>query len=508
MSKVFELLKTFFRKRKPPKIDPFLEMVETYRQRANSWPTWQNTTGPRIGVLLTPWLSTAVPLFALECVEMLYRAGRTPVALFDATPVIKNPVPQRQINAIERLLAECFPKLEVQKIEGAGTVANERDRALAKSLFRENAIWQSRGEVLAEKFMEDNAGCQESITNHLGRVRAFLSSAKLDHVLIPGGVFGLSGLYAEMARELQLPFATFDGGLGLLRITQGGVAAHLADVPVVFNELIHTLAPEQRTQLIRMGEAELDDRRHARDFRQFQVSAATGRDDLHYDLFVPLNVRWDTAALNRQRAFPTVANWLDELLSWVEARPGITICLRQHPRERVSFVKGSDDLRPLLDRHAKLGSRLRFVSAEEELSSYDLMRNSRAVLPHTSTVGIEAAMLGLPVILGTSVYYEDFGFCHKAATPAEYFASIEEALAGRTNQSDSQRSAAALAYYITQRCAILRTDFTGHPVDYQKWIQIPHEDLWEQPEQADFRTSLLSGDPMPLVRHRRLSSGN
>ena len=179
------------------------------------------------------------------------------------------------------------------------------------------------------------------------------------------------------------------------------IAAHLADVPSAFRSLRERLAPAERETVLAMGRAELDDRFNARDFRHFQVTPATGRDDLRYDIFVPLNIRWDSAALGRQRAFPSVADWLDAVLTWVGTKPGVTICIRQHPRERLDFAKGSDNLAPLLQRHAALGERLRFVAADEPLNSYDLLRHARVVLPHTSTVGIEAALLGLPVILGT-----------------------------------------------------------------------------------------------------------
>jgi hypothetical protein len=503
MSKVFNALRSLLGRPKPPKRDRFFAFVDSYRDRVAAWQDRREASGPRIGVLITPWLSTAVPFFSLECAEMLRRAGRSPVALFDATDVIQNSDDLTHSTAVERLVTECFSKMEIRKIADAGTQPSDRDPELAEPIFRENSIWRSRGEGRVDGFMAENANYRDRIINHLGRVRAFLSSARLDGLLIPGGIFGLSGLYVAIARELKLPFSTYDGGPGMLRLAQNGIAAHLFDIPDVFDQLRKTLTSEERAKLIQLGKSELEDRFHARDFRQFQVSAATGREDLRYDLFVPLNIRWDSAALNRQRAFASVAEWLDALLGWVAARPDVSICVRQHPRERLAFAKGSDDLGPLLARYAELGTRLRFVSAEEPLNSYDLMRHARAVLPHTSTVGIEAAVLGMPVILGTAVYYEDLGFCRKAATKEEYFTAIEDALAGRLAPTPEQREDAALAYYLTQRCAVMQTSFSPQPDDFRKWVKIPIEELWAQPEAADFRSAFLSGEPLSLIRHRR-----
>lgn len=436
---------------------------------------------------------------------MLARSGRSPVLIFDATDLVQNATEQSHAAAIEALVKECFADVEVLRAGIAGVESNSSDEVLAEPIFRENAIWRSRGEDRSESFMSENAAARERIVAHIGRVRALLRSANVERLLIPGGMFGLSAVYVAITRELGIPFATFDGGAGVLRLAQQGIAAHLADVPGAFQHLIRSMSPQERAQAIDAGKKELDDRANARDFRQFQVSAATGRDDLRYDLLLPLNIRWDSAALGRQRAFSSVTDWLDAVLIWAHERGNVSVCIRQHPRERLAFAKGSDDLRPLLARHERLGGRLRFVAADEPVNSYDLMRHTRVVLPHTSTVGIEAALLGLPVVLGTSVYYEDLGFCRKALTKEDYFTNIEAALSGKSAPSAEQRDDAAIAYYLTQRCAFLQTTFTAHPDDFRKWVQIPHEDLWMQPEVADFRESLREGKPLTLIRHRRHS---
>ncbi len=65
---------------------------------------------------------------------------------------------------------------------------------------------------------------------------------------------------------------------------------------------------------------------------------------LDYDILVPLNISWDTAALALDTAFPTVRDWLGALLEWLATRPGLKLCIRQHPRERLGFAKSNDDL--------------------------------------------------------------------------------------------------------------------------------------------------------------------
>jgi len=508
MPELLKRLKSLFAPSKPARRDPFLDLVDAFTERSAAWPNEAPVGGSRIGILVTPWLSTAVPFFALECAEMLRRSGRAPVILFDSADVIQNSPEIAHAEALSKLIRENFPALE--RFDAAGVVPqpDESDPEIARPIFRENAIWRSRGEVKADEFMAGNSSVPAAIAKHLAVVRGVLNVSRIERVLIPGGFFGLSALYVAIARQLGMDFATFDGSSGVLRLTQRGIAAHLADVPAACHAVKNSLTNEARDQVLSMGRAELDDRCNARDFRHFQVAAATGRDDLRYDIFVPLNIRWDSAALGRQRAFETVTEWLDSLLEWVASKSDVSICIRQHPRERLDFAKGSDNLAPLLVKHSGLGERLRIVAADEELNSYDLLRFAKVVLPHTSTVGIEAALLGLPVILGTAVYYEDLGFCKKAATREEYFAALEAALDGAFRPDTGQQDDAALAYYLTQRCALLQTKFTAHPDDFRSWVKIPHDALWEQREVADFRSALLSGEPLSVVRHRRKIHAN
>jgi hypothetical protein len=327
---------------------------------------------------------------------------------------------------------------------------------------------------------------------------------------MPGGFFGLSGVYVAVARKLGLAFSTYDSAVGVLRLAHDSVAAHLGDLPKTYSSLqpLWRENSERQRKVIDLARAEIEERASTKDFRQFQVAPATARDDLAYDLVVPLNIRWDSAALGRQRLFPSVQAWLTALLSWVSEHPSATICIRQHPRERLDFARSNDRVEPLLNRFARLGTRLRFVEASEPINTYDLLRHARVVLPHTSTVGIEAAMLGKPVVLSAHCYYESFGFCQVPETPDEYFELIERAVTDGLPVSDSQMEDAALAYYLTQRCAFLRTDFTAHPVDAQKWLRRSPDELWSLPELSDLREALLTREPLSMIRHRRLQNAN
>jgi hypothetical protein len=486
------------------KRDPFFALCDEFSARVAKWPRTRRRTqaSRRALVLVTPWLSTAVPMFALECAAMLVEAGWETETISDATDLLGNVPEPAHGPAVQELISK--PGWVSHSPTAVAPKPSAGDVELAAFIVRENAVWRMRGEEQSAEFAERHPNAFEEVVAHLARIRGLLIKLRPDFLLIPGGIFGLSALYTAVAGELGIHFATFDGGGGWLRLCQDGVAAHLADLPGAFEKLRTSDDAWERKRALELGRAELADRMASRDARQFQMTAATGRNDLRFDLLVPLNIRWDSAALGRQRAFDSVAQWLHALLEWVAGQPKLTICIRQHPRERLDFAKGSDRLQEIFAQHTGLGSRLCYVSAEEPLNTYDLLPHAGVVLPHTSTVGIEAALLGRPVVLATHCYYSGFGFCSAAETAADYFEHLGAALVGKRNPSPAQQEDAALAFYLTQRCAVLRTPFTAHPADFAEWKNIPPAELWARPELADFRTALLTGDPLSLVRHRRL----
>ena len=75
--------------------------------------------------------------------------------------------------------------------------------------------------------------------------------------------------------------------------------------------------------------------------------------------------------------------------------------------------------------------RLRFVAAEDPVSTYDLLQSASMVLPFVSTIAMEGAALSKPVLIAGRCYYSDLGFVWVAASQGEYFDLLERGLEGR-----------------------------------------------------------------------------
>ncbi|MEI9897630.1 MAG: hypothetical protein WDN28_28170 [Chthoniobacter sp.] len=490
--------------RKPAKPDGFGDMAERFSRRIREFSTpFPPVSRPgKVAVLVTPWMCTPVPFFSLEIAWMLRREGYEVTLLWDRSNVFFNAARGREIDAVLRVLKGLPAGLDYVDVSAITAPAAPQSPALDLLLY-ENAVRQIRGEGGAPAFLAANPERTVEMYAHAGRVRKVLGDGGYSWVLIPGGVWAASGLYVEIAEALGTPFTTFDCGPGAMYLAHDGVAAHLGDVPGAFREIKERCdrTPSEREDVIRLAEADLRVRMEGRDEYRLQPRPASASVEHRCDILVPLNYRADTAALCRQRVFPSITAWLEAILRWLETRPGVYLSIRQHPCERIEEFKGHDRWDELIARFPAVRDRVTLVLAEDTVNTYDLLRCASVVLPYTSRVGIESALLGKPAILSTHCYYDNCGVAWSASTPEEYFSLIDQALDKALPVTAERRESAAIAYYIIERCLELRTDFTPTPSEFARWVEIPPDELWAQPALRTVRETLISRRRIPLMRY-------
>ena len=69
-------------------------------------------------------------------------------------------------------------------------------------------------------------------------------------------------------------------------------------------------------------------------------------------------------------------------------------------------------------------SKLVFIPGESPITSYDLIEVADCGVVFSSTIGLEMAMLGMPVLVGSSVYYVGKGFTVDPRDASDYFALL------------------------------------------------------------------------------------
>jgi hypothetical protein len=489
-----------------PKKHRFQVAVESYLERWKKFPgtSKKSVRHGGVGVIVMPWVQTAVPLYSLECARQLAASGVPVTVVWDSTDLFGCASNAWEIAQLERVIDAVRSEFDVVNVSEAGADTTG-PAAFLSELLTENAVQKQRGENGVAELLAGNPALERAMRTHVDKVRGLLRSRQFDWLLLPGGIWAVSGIYASVAAELGLSITTYDSGPGALYLGHDGVAAHFCDVPKVTNDVLAETTGDtaERNRMTGAAQRQMEIRMRGDDEYRLQPVASSTSAKHQWDMIVPLNLRWDSAALCRQGLFHSVGDWLSQLLAWVEKHPAARVAIRQHPCEKLVDFRGTDDFSQLLAKYPGLNGRAIYFSAQDEVNTYDLIAGAKVVLPFTSRVGIEATMLGKPVVLSTQCYYKPCGFTANPATPAEYFESIERALSGDLQVSESAQERARVAYYLTECCLELRTNFTPAPPDFAHWVLEPPEKMWSETANQDLLTSLISREPLVRVRYRR-----
>lgn len=460
-------------------------------------------SGEVVAVVVQPWLLSDIPWYSVLLAHGLARRDRNVVIVWDDLPWRGNADEALVNGSIGRVLEDLPASWRVERLTSAtqgGTVLDEASLARLADL---NTTWLYRG----HDWPADAIAERDRSARHFVRVAAAIEDVlrrlRATAIVLPGGVFASSGVMRSVAERLGIRVATYDSGEGILLTSCNGVAAWLSDIPRAFTQL----DPRDDDWIAELAECELQGRRGASNgssvfggiFQAAPADASTGG----ADVLIPLNLSFDTAALGRHRVFQNQIELMLETVRWVLARPTGTVLIRRHPVERLPGLRSRDEYGDILRREFGDTPRLRYVDETEKVSTYALLSGARVVVPYTSTVGVEATMLGVPVVTESASYYADMGFVWSARTRDEYFSFLERALGGELRVDEERRRASRRVYYLTQLCNFVFTDVAPMPGDFEKWVRRSPAEVLATPEFTDVIEALATDVPLAVLRHRR-----
>lgn len=130
---------------------------------------------------------------------------------------------------------------------------------------------------------------------------------------------------------------------------------------------------------------------------------------------------WGEGPFNTN-AFSNQIEWLSVLHDYVAKREDIQIVVRVHPREGArQFGFDSEHLKQLKKEFSENTPNFIMIWPDDPISSYDLMELANICLAAWSSVGHEAARLGIPVLsYAGNLTYPNADFIQVATTPEEY----------------------------------------------------------------------------------------
>jgi len=121
------------------------------------------------------------------------------------------------------------------------------------------------------------------------------------------------------------------------------------------------------------------------------------------------NVIFDTSQAHANTIFPHMFAWLDLVRETAEENPQILFVIRAHTDE---MRKGKSSQESVISWAADQGlenlPNVMLIGPDETLSSYELIQRSKFTMVYNSSIGLEATLLGAPVLCAGKARYTQY----------------------------------------------------------------------------------------------------
>ena len=172
----------------------------------------------------------------------------------------------------------------------------------------------------------------------------------------------------------------------------------------------------------------------------------------HFKQIVPVftNVIFDTSQPHANTVFSDMFAWLDVLLEIIKLHPEALFVIRAHPDETRTRKESRETVQGWVEANGvDKFENVIFVGPKETLSSYELIQKSKFVMVYNSTIGLEAALMGKPVLCAGKARFTQYPTVFFPQTVVEQRNKMEEFLAAEMIDvpPEFKRNARRFLYY-------------------------------------------------------------
>ena len=360
-----------------------------------------------------------------------------------ATPVNDFDLRQRNIYA-RKVLSKAEPTLRVISFldqRQASALPSNLEIAVEAVTVRDVQYTEQ-----VEAIDEDGDLYALRLERNLGAAKValrWLEDNRPDVLILPNGMILEFGAIYEVAQHLDIPVVSYEFGeqreriwfsqdTSVMRQDTDDVWAAAKDRP--FGE-------DKLNKIKELFEARQGATLWQNFSRRWQEASSEGGESVRAKLnlderpivLLAANVIGDSLTLGRQIFSSSMTEWVKRTMEYFLDKKDIQFILRTHPGE--SYTNG-----PSLEVEARkviseLPENFRIVGAQNPLNTYDLISIADLGLVYTTTVGMEMAMSGVPVIVAGKTHYRGKEFTIDPSSWEEYFAILDTSI----NSIDSIR---------------------------------------------------------------------
>ena len=377
------------------------------------------------------------------------------------------------IEAIARIYIEYVVKviqmkckdIKVTYIEESKSAALEKDDIDMTEKYAPLVVkWfdSRRDEVFLPNDKNRIQIAQLLLKTTMEHIKAFFNENEFDTINVYTGIHRHRCVYTHLGQKMGLRVSTYDGDEGgLVLYETDGVSGHSYDILRLIKGT--EFGDDERDRIIEIAK---------KDFVSRMNTSNSSVDEarlnmITYDVVMPLNISWDSAALAKDNLFENEIEWLMYTIEYLMNHTDASVMIREHPAQskysEYNYINYQEKITGLKD----YGNRIYYANSSANISTYQYIEKCKVVLPYSSTIGVESAIMNKNVILLTDVYYDDIGIAYKAKSRQDYYNKIKDCLGNRSIDYVIDMNNAYLAYYFQMRHGF-KTIFSECFVEWMK----------------------------------------
>ncbi len=358
-----------------------------------------------------------------------YAEWREPINRFDL---------RRQNVYARKVLEQARPLIEPVSFLGVRTALVRLPEALVEAV-RLVTTYDAQYTMQVEDVDPNSDIFQLRLERNTEAARAAYSYFKTnrpDVVIVPNGTIQELGIVYRVAKQMGIRVVTYEFGDQRQRIwlAQNAEVMRQETDGLWAARNGNSLSPEQLERMRSLFMARQRGALWENFARSWQGTPAQGGSKIRQQLglderplvLLATNVLGDSLTLGRQIFSQSMAEWISRTVQYFAGRPDSQLVIRIHPGEVLthgqSMAEVVHQVLPRLPEH------IRLIGAKEKVNTYDLVEAADVGLVYTTTVGMEMAMYGAPVIVSGATHYRGRGFTYDPDSWVNYFKLLGQML--------------------------------------------------------------------------------
>jgi len=149
--------------------------------------------------------------------------------------------------------------------------------------------------------------------------------------------------------------------------------------------------------------------------------------DTRFGMFT--NIPWDGQIFNKTETFPDTKSYVKSTIDWFINNPSCCLIIRAHPAEKTGLESNQSETFSMLlsELYPILPANIFFLSPDNPISSYELIRKIDVAILYGSTLSLEFAVMGYPVIQTGSFNISNKEIVYEIKNLDQYYSLLESA---------------------------------------------------------------------------------